>query len=426
MKPFLFSNSSTKDWHTCRRKFFLRYLYGGQGITSVYVEEDLLFGHYIHVGMEHLWNGETEKIAELRKELQEQLLADPIWEWALFGLPLVDGVDARRAKAEEWGRLLEGMLWAAHRVVIPYFRRGYELKWVEADAIRWVQASPQVGLMAKPDTILEGDGIQGHPGMGYLEWKTVGTADKGWHRQWVRNPQTWTGAITLDAANGIRPEWFTVVGLVKGVERKGLRSSPHCWAYWRNDAIAVRGEGYDPDVICAPDGDRWKREYTNRKGWFRRSTDTFPGGVKGWIDAQSDDELKSLFVITEPIEIEWDLAEEWLENQKDLVRAASEARKAEADGRDAPLALFPRELSQCEVGPYNKPCPFREFCHNPAVQLDPIGSGKFMWRRPHHHIEIALEAQYESTERISAMPKEIGTSVNPQTGVDSGGAASGA
>ena len=36
--PFLFSNTSTKDWKQCRRKFYLRYLYEGRGLTGVYVD----------------------------------------------------------------------------------------------------------------------------------------------------------------------------------------------------------------------------------------------------------------------------------------------------------------------------------------------------------------------------------------------------
>lgn len=380
--PFLFSNTSTKDWKQCRRKFYLRYLYEGRGLTGVYVDEDLLFGSLIHTGMEHLWLGDVGVVPRLRHQLQDALLNDPIWNMFLVG-------GEREEKAKEWGRLLMGMLYAAHQEIIPYFKRGYELKWVEADAVKWLRNHPRrIGLMAKPDTLLEGDGVMGHPGLGYLEWKTAKAVDGMWAKQWVRNPQTWTGAITLEAAAGIRPEWFTVVGLVKGNEYKGRRVSPFCWAYWRNPAIAVKGEKPEPDQeVEAADGSRWRWAYTAKKGWMRRSTDDFPGGLEQWIASLPWDVVRSQFAITEPIEIEWDLAEEWVRNQNASLGETVE--KFSTGALDVDTA-FPRELSECEVGAYGKPCTFRELCHNAAVGKDPIGSGKYMWRRPHHQIEVSI------------------------------------
>ena len=56
----------------------------------------------------------------------------------------------------------------------------------------------------------------------------------------------------------------------------------------------------------------------------------------------------------------------------------------------APLSLFPQHFMHCdEFSKYRRPCAFRECCWAPTVGRDPIGSGLFTKRIPHHAAELA-------------------------------------
>ncbi len=139
----------------------------------------------------------------------------------------------------------------------------------------------------------------------------------------------------------------------------------------------------------------WSAEGTTAKGWLRTSTDEFPGGVVAWVGALSVETLSKQIVLTEPVTIDWALAEEWLEAQQPLVDEVNWYRGYRHWNKDEPSAEvmrrhFPRELSECNAGKYGKPCVFRDACHNPAVGEAPLTSGKYQRRVEHHPLAMAL------------------------------------
>lgn len=401
--PFLFSASSTYSWHKCRRDFFNRFLLNGQGVTGVYVEEDLIFGSLVHEIVPKLWVDSAIDFSSTCEDLEQRLLNDPIWEADLTP-------EGRVMKAQEWGRLLAGILHAFRRGLLPFLAERYRLESAESDLARWLpEYQPdQVALIAKPDALLipnpdfqEDEWLgPGWPlaGLGYLEYKTVAAPTPRWQAAFQRNPQSWTGAMTVKAARNVDLEWFMVCGLVKGTETKTeeplgrRRVSPLCWAY-----RCLPGEGSgrasqtEATAITAPDGSKWHWEHTNAKGWKRVATDLFPGGVKGWVEALPLEVVQQQVVMTAPITIDWDLAEEWLRNQEEMIGAVQAWRDILLSGADQPAtrnALFPRELSECES--HRGPCSFLKLCHNAAVAEDPIGSGYYQPRRAHHPLEVEL------------------------------------
>lgn len=373
VKHFLFSNSSAKVWHTCRRLFYLTQLLYGRGISSIYVDEDLLFGTEMHELFPWLWtNGQDDELTEkqvkaARRAFEHKLLLDKQW------LPLL--LDHERlAKASEWGRLFEGAAWGLVRWVLPRFRRLYVVDAVESDAVKWLRQNERmrIGLIAKPDNLLRGDGVLAPNTQGYLELKTTGDTSAPWFLQWQSNPQSWTGAICL-AASGVEIDWFQVLGIYKGVERDGRRCSPLCYLY--------------------TNGQVWLTEYTSRKGFYRATTDEYPGGIRRYVlDLLTDEQGSEIFPETQPVTIDWDIAEEWLRNQERSLVAAVEEWLGLFAGQDPATViaeldrLFPRELSMCDVGPFRKPCVMRGACRG-AERRDPLGNGRYRLREPHHPLE---------------------------------------
>ncbi len=390
MKPFLFSNSSTKEWTRCRRAFFLGQLAEGTGLSTTTTQEDLLFGSIVHTAVEQAWKGElTPDTLNLhRADLEGKLLSDPNW-WTF----VTD--DGRVKKAAEWGRLLVGMLLVYQRHTLPALKANYHMVMAEADAVRWL--SQDMGLIAKPDMILYGETEAAYPGTGYLEFKTVANPDAGWHQQWHNNPQTWTGAMTLEAALGIKMDWFQVCGLVKGTkvadaELGNRRTSPLAWA-WRLAPGAKAGVGTKVFDVAhmTPDGAWWSPVGTTAGGWFRKSTDEYPGGLSAWVDNLPQEIINKQVVLTEPVNINWDLAEEWLEGQLPLTFAVNWYRtRLEPPSEVYMRKWFPRELSECNAGKYGKPCVFLDACHNPLVGRSPLTSGKYKRREEHHPLAKKL------------------------------------
>lgn len=356
----------------------------------MYPDEDLLFGSLVHEVLPLMWKdggGDIDGEIHARKvRLEAELLGNPHWEELLVP-------EARLARAAEWGRLFEGVCYGIRRVVLPLLKRQYTLVMAEGDALRKVDQD--AGLVAKPDTILYGKssaalcadnldypGDEGYPGIGYLEWKTTASANDAWFRQWVKNPQAWTGAMALKAALGVELEWFQVCGLVKGVDRDGRRSSPWCWIYRGPELSKVSN-------AWVKGGYAWNAEYTNAKGWERVPTSAYPGGVKALaLEEYSEEVVAEQFVLTTPDDIDWELAEEWLENQQGLVQAAQAWKIAVEDGEateELKRTLFPRSLEKCHVGAFGKPCGLRRLCFDPDVQAEPLMYYK--QRVPHHQLE---------------------------------------
>lgn len=383
------SATALRDARRCERLFFNRWLRDGTGYVHPGVKEDLLFGDLVHRVMPGLWGGETGQIAEARRLLELTLGEAEDWQPTL--LP-----EERREKIQEWGRLLEGVLWAWHVLpgALPALRSRYRVVSAEGDL-----AMPFEGtlLLAKPDLVLEPLGDPGFggesftfPGVGYVEFKTAKEFSPQWRAQWRRNPQAWTGALGLKETGKVM-EWFLVLGGKKGPEvadasRTWLRrANPLCWAY------RCAGETRVGEKVQGPDGAWWRAGYTSGKGWERVSTDRFPGGVGAWTAWAVEtwpQEMAELAVVEGPFEVEWELVGEWLEQVRPLAEAAVTVEWEEWAVKD-PVWMdqhFPRRLEECEADRYGRRCGMHDLCHNPAVAAEPLRV--FVPRVPHHELEV--------------------------------------
>ncbi len=74
--------------------------------------------------------------------------------------------------------------------------------------------------------------------------------------------------------------------------------------------------------------------------------------------------------------------------------------RIQEEGAD-PRVLFPQSWN-CH--PYGKdhPCPMKPICFNPTIGADPIGSGMYVPRRPHHQLELE-----QMQERGLEIPEEV-------------------
>lgn len=243
--------------------------------------------------------------------------------------------------------LVAGLLEAYAWYIWPEWKAKYQVVGVEQELTRAL--SPELTYQARPDALLkDADGR-----VWYLEDKTTSQAAGAWAKGWDKQVQLHVTAAIAGAVGII------VQGWAKGYEKEGSIYSPLCFAWSRTASL---GKG------------QWSATY--KPGWGRTRVDRYPGGVEAWVHQLPQALILAQFPTTMPILVRPDLVEAFF---------------AQTTRREAEIAAgteFAQHFNQCdEYGKYRRPCAFRECCWAPTVGRDPVGSGLYSWRVPHHAAE---------------------------------------
>lgn len=376
----VFSPSGAKDDSRCRRTTYWRRVHGQRGIEPVGLDLDLLFGKVMHAASAGLVQGH-DPIGIVATAVDEISQAIEAGRWPQLTQEEIDHMHL------ELANLAAGIVWAFNRRIVPRMLEEYEILSVEQERVKWFR--PGFGLRATTDVLLRAkDGSL--PGIGYREYKTTSSTSGSWFKQWMRNPQAWAGAVvTPEEIFGEPVQWFEVLGLYKGQVRDGVRSSPFCYGY----RLACPEEPHPSEMKPTEfwrDGILYDTESRRQKGWEKFPAHAFPGGVRGWVDAMSEETLDTQFPITPPVLIDEELLQTWLRQQLLREEEIAQAKSLLFEGvAGQPIApeheqlvldtVFKQSFDQCDPA-IGKACPFGECCHNPVVGADPVGSGKYLWR----------------------------------------------
>lgn len=355
----------TRPWYTrtfweidqrCPRARYWLTEYRGRGIESNRPAFELSMGTIVHAGIAAMLTDETTTIHELVPMALRDL------EPAVAEMP--EEIQAGHRA------ILEGLLRGFDRAVRPTIRREYDVLFVEQEV-----AYPHNGvtLASKPDTILRhresGDCV-------YVEWKTTRSTDARWLKSWHRHPQLIAGALGAAEQLGVVIDHAYVVGLYKGYEYKGQLNSPWISA-WRK-LSPISGWEYSPDRPQS-----WK-------GWEKfLVADLEGGGLEQWVRVMPYERLQGYFIWTDPITCDPELTAAWLRQSAWREYEIAEARREATIVANAPPAIdrvFPQNFLACEP-PWGHVCPYLEACWLRHVQQDPVGSGAYRWREPHHQQE---------------------------------------
>ncbi len=200
-------------------------------------------------------------------------------------------------------------------------------------------------------------------------------------------PEKVTGVIMVDFIKGRRYErvkgsgkWETINPLIKGY-RKLVGADldyAHSW-YYSNPANksgkSILGKGWEPIDV-------WEE---------------YEGGVKGWIGAIARGEIQP----EEKILAEQIWTQTYFRNDRQMEswRKQHEAMESETSSRVLALRkgngldeLFMQNRKACH---YPRRCEYLDICNNPEIENDPIGSGIYQWREPHHEREKASLVQIQ-------------------------------
>lgn len=332
-----------QDWK-CGMSYYWNRVHGGTGMVPAEEADYFLVGRQIHEDFDHL----------ARMELSEEA----IQEYALRLIPdSINQVDLEPAYRRA------GWFIAYALFIEPLIREEWENVSVESEII--LDRSP-LWMCVTPDRVLRS---RRTGELVYEEYKSTKFNNKGWHDYWPYAVQVHLGLLAVEEELGEPLAYGRIRGLEKGYEKDGKLRHPYVWAY------------YDEKQ------DRWQQEY--KYGLTLRPIWEYPGGIFEWVKVCGEETAKEMFPVSRPLFLNRRIIEPML-NRRIIRMQEIRDFKDGSMGPDADRQLvFEARYTQCNpvIG---APCAYLSACHNGEVNADPIGSGVYVPRIPHHEIERVM------------------------------------
>jgi len=336
------------DWTCPRRRYWLTE-FEGTGVVPTQQAPALRFGILIHQGLEVLTSTDDWAAAVGHMLQQEE------WQAA--------------SQEEQW--LAEALVMGFALTVWPRWRRTYERIAVEQEL---EMEHDGVLYMVRPDVLLR-DKQTGD--IWYPDFKTF---SGGWqNRKWMHALQQHLTVLACEKAVGQTITGAWVQGLNKGYRRNQKLYHTLVYGYRKHGAPGL----YDTQYLAKrkPGFERFPAaEYENTVSGGR--------GIAAWIHhlLQVDPQIvRDCFPATQPIFLNRAMMTSFLEQR---------TRREKEIAAATDLTPFPQNFSACE--PYYGTCPYLECCWEPNTGKDPIGSGLYVERHPHHAAELQLKEAHNA------------------------------
>lgn len=338
--PLLLTDRTTieTDW-TCPRKRWWYKEFDGTGIVPVKEAGYFKLGRDIHANVARLLEGDS----------LEAVLVDPQDDWVV------------------------GMSAAFSLFILPKLREKYTFPplMIEKELVLdrtplWIACTGDFALRRKSDGVVEG-----------FDFKSASYVGPNWTAHWPYAVQMHINLAAMNEELGEKVEKMTIIGLQKGQIRSGWDCHPYVSAWSDGDA------GWTAD---------WNRN------WTRRPTREFPGGIVEWVRAQGEEVAINQFPFSAPIFLNERLLKGLIrqitarEKQVELVRPICQTDDEAKD------LFFGQHFMRCrpEYGQADSSCPYLSACHNATVNADPLASGDYVRRTPHHDLERTITGEQDS------------------------------
>jgi hypothetical protein len=426
----------------CARARYLGYHAGptGYGLTARRDSLPLATGLAAHQGLEGFARllQQTDRLPDLattRGVIAEACQAYVSRVEARGYRGILGGPQTEETIAEQRA-LISGLLWALRLQTLPWLHQRYRVELVEQERLHFLRCTcgappldvdehlrrgcTGTALMIRTDLLAR---ARGGSSFAYFECKTTGWESDAWAEQWETDPQLALGTVDIDGLYGAEVTELYILGLSKGSRRKDpyeeggdgrkKQMSALCYGYRRPGNPPLQPEDWLPAY-------QWTTDEGDVKRASRAHRRT---GV--WELAESDWPVWRAYQANDPTltpEEFWVrlLPASLLEracftlgpmNRQDQQLGATlrgmageEARWQETLWRLYELqqggltwasAAFQSELDRlvpCSWAcrPFGKEhqCEFVPVCHRHQGWDDPIGSGQYQPRLPHHTPEL--------------------------------------
>jgi len=365
----------------CPRLRYLAYHFGHTGLEPRTARMPLVAGIHYHQALAEICSGRHVELAVASAIVKFQA------EVIERGLATVSEEDLQFVLDEQTA-LLEGMVRGWHHVRYPRLLDEYDIFDVE----REFEFEPEPGfvLMQRFDFVVR------HRTTRRLrigDFKGLAFVGDDWSKKQQHDAQ-WK--LTLEGAEahyGEPVDGVIVEGLIKGYRRKEtakaspwfgrkLQQSPYCYGY--------------------TDGTDFQAGYTSRKGWYKTPVWEVMT-PKEWFDRvltdpNGDFNLADQFVVEPDICPPRHERRRWLRQaiHQELLWAETceQLKRAQLDMDEDAFSdlldlLAPQHDNRCVKFGWDNRCPFLEsVCFNEGALADPVGTGEFVPRVPHHEGEL--------------------------------------
>jgi hypothetical protein len=426
----------------CPRQRYLGYHFGatGYGITAKRESLPLATGLSVHQGLE----------ASAAILAQHDRLPDVHEMRGLIGVATdayASKVEARGYRGILGGphteetileqqTLITGLLWALRLKFLPWLHQTYRLVAVEQERLHFLEcscgASPLdpdehtrrgctgKALMLRTD-LLAARRVGG--ALAYFECKTTGWESSAWAEQWETDPQLALGTLDAERLWGREVTELYIVGLNKGrravdryedpADQRKRQLSPLCYGYCRPANPPMANEDWLPSYEWVTDDGETKRKSKahRRRGVWELARSDWPtwrayqgsdpemGPAEFWVRMLPASLLEKVCFILGPMNRQ--------DHQLASVRRAmigDESRwqqilwdcyELQQQGHTWPtprlqeyLDLFVPCSWACRPFGKEHQCEFVPICHRHQGWEDPVGSGGYQPRLPHHLPEL--------------------------------------
>jgi hypothetical protein len=330
--------------------------------------------------------------------------------------------------------LLTGLTWALALKFLPWFHQNYTVIAVEQEALSVLSCdcglTPQdhadqhlergctgITLQQRQDLIAQ-NRVSG--ALAYFEFKTTSDDAARFMEKWETTPQLALGTINAQERWGRPIEELYVVGLYKGYREKvyddqdrivGFRQmSPFCTAYMRPGNPPLAPDDWKASYRYFDDSTgKWKqvtKDYQKTPVW-KLDTSDWPtrlqhmdiGSAECWVRTLPDKTLENQLYLLGPMKVQTEqlasLRRQISGEEARWQAIAWELYQIQAGGtpwhEEAVQSLLDRLVpASWACRRYGKAysCQFMRICFKDLGWEDPIGSGAFVPRLPHHVPEL--------------------------------------
>lgn len=258
--------------------------------------------------------------------------------------------------------------WAAAFALYEEPKVRAEFEQVAAESELILSREP-LWMVCTPDRILKRR-VDGR--LVYREYKTTRFANYQWVNYWPHAIQLHIGLQAAAEEYELPLAYAQVMGLMKGTENYGKLRHPYVWALYD----ATTGE-WEPCI----DGARETSRLTLRPVW------EYDGGIIEWVKKLGPEVAKAQFPFSMPVFLDERMLEQHLANR--LIREQEVYAVQESCQVDFSLRAeyFEQRTINCRpvVG---SPCVYQAACWNKTVRDNPLASGLYKVREPHHEVEV--------------------------------------
>jgi hypothetical protein len=351
MTPLLTDRTTIETDLTCGQKRFWYKHAAGRGIVPAKEAGYFRIGREVHHDMSRLAEG------------QQGVVEDA---WA--ALPPTDA--GATALEPAWRRV--GWLIAAQEWFMPVLMRDRKVAMVERELV--LDRGP-LWIASTADLVLE---FTTGPYQGQLEvidYKTTPDAGWKWQLHWPYAIQMHLQIKAVEEETGQSAAYARVIGLLKGRENYGRLHHPYVWGYTDQKGDLFRE--YRTGLSASP---LWNH--------FATLDD-----YRAYVLALGPETGLGQFPSSHPI----------FYNDRLVTRVVNQTLYREYDvkralaGDAAHDEVFRMSTHECRPS-FGDACPYLAACHNAEVNLDPIASGLYVARTPHHDIELIHEQETDDGE----------------------------